>query len=128
MDTPLIKFLLMHTVHAMWFMQNDFWLHGGTAAMVFPNRQLRLNWHGIWVHATPFGNSSWPPGSWKVEEIQESLAELCPGNWAECQDWGSSSGYLAQLIVIGEVFSTFTDWAAEGDNTKIVPVLGDVPF
>ena len=64
-------------------------------------------------------------GSWKVEEIQESLAELCPGNWAECQDWGSSSGYLAQLTVIGEVFSTFTDWAAEGDN---VPVLGDVPF
>ena len=37
-----------------------------------------------------------------------------------------------QLTVIGEeaheVFSTFTDWAAEGDDAKIEPVLGQAKF
>ena len=60
-----------------------------------------------------------------MAEIQACLDKLFIGNRARCKN-GSGTG-ATLLMVIGEeahdVFSTFKDWAADGEQAKIEPLM-----
>ena len=94
-------------------------LHGGSGYRTHTARRL-LVWPQDSVHRRHNQNAA---GKWKKFHLAWTSYSLA----TELNKKAEPVQVVTLLTVIGEeahdVYSTFTDWAAEGDKNKIVPVL-----